>query len=333
MTALDLSELNVERARKLAVSRLADAGFTVEQAERLALRWIRHADFLLDGDVGEADFVLGNPPYIRLENVPPARTAAYRRSCPTMKGRSDVYVGFVERGLRLLSEDGVLGFIVADRWMHNQYGSALRHFVASGYAVEAVIEMHDSDAFEEEVAAYPAVTVIRRHRRRKPVVATATSTFDADAARRFGRWARSGLTNGLARPQFQGARLETWFSANELWPSGSPAALAVLADLESRFPSLESAATGTRVGIGVATGADHVYVTRDADAVESDRLLPLVTAADTTSGRVHWSGTYLVNPWDGGELIDLAGHPRLASYLSQREPTLRARHVARKRPA
>ena len=79
-----------------------------------------------------------------------------------MRGRSDIFVGFIEMGLRILKPDGVLGFIVADRWMHNQYGADLRRLVSSSYAVEAVVSMHDVDAFEESVSAYPAVTVIRR---------------------------------------------------------------------------------------------------------------------------------------------------------------------------
>ena len=46
--------------------------------------------------------VVGNPPYIRLENVSRRIMDAYRRLCPTMRGRSDIYVGFIELGLDLL---------------------------------------------------------------------------------------------------------------------------------------------------------------------------------------------------------------------------------------
>ena len=34
-----------------------------------------------------------------------------------MRGRSDIFVGFIEMGLRLLRPNGALGFIVADRWI------------------------------------------------------------------------------------------------------------------------------------------------------------------------------------------------------------------------
>src|SRR5215218_2592313 len=105
---------NVVTSRRALVAVLRGRGLSRQTAQQLAQQWIRQADFLLQGqEVPPADFVLGNPPYIRLENVPQARSAAYRTICSTMRGRSDVFVGFIERGLRLLRDDGVLGFIVA----------------------------------------------------------------------------------------------------------------------------------------------------------------------------------------------------------------------------
>jgi len=71
--------------------------------------------------------------------------------------------------------------------------------------------------------------------------------------------------------------------------------------------------TGTKIGIGVATGNDSVYVTTDADIVESERLLPLAMASDTKTAQVVWSGHYLIDPWQRG-----ARHVDLASFSSSR---------------
>ncbi|MCP4305222.1 MAG: SAM-dependent methyltransferase, partial [bacterium] len=105
-----------------------------------------------------------------------------------------------------------------------------------------------------------------------------------------------------------------------------------LAELEANFPPLEDPSTGTRVGIGVATGCDEVYITRNTETVEDDRLLPLLRASDIASGTPNWSGEYLVNPWNGSGLVDLDRYPKLAGYLADHEDRLRGRHVARKRP-
>jgi adenine-specific DNA-methyltransferase len=150
--AFDLLDANAERARKAVALRLEDAGVARVDAEGLADGWVSTGDFLLqDHETGAADYVVGNPPYIRLEAVPEQVMEAYRRICPTMRGRADVYVGFIERGLDLLAPGGALGFICADRWMRNQYGSALRKLISDAYAVETVITMHDVDAFEDEL--------------------------------------------------------------------------------------------------------------------------------------------------------------------------------------
>lgn len=332
--AFDLIDANAELTRKSIATRLIDTGLGADDAGALASEWVATGDFLLAPHVEESvDFVLGNPPYIRLENVSSDRNAAYRRACPTMRGRSDIFVGFIEMGLRLLRADGTLGFIVADRWMRNQYGAALRSFVAERFSVEAVIEMHDVDAFEDEVSAYPAVTVIRRRPQAKPLVASTTGAFGETQAERLRAWASGPSTKPLALRSVRAARLPGWFSGAESWPSATPEQLAVLADLERRFPPLEDTRTRTRVGIGLATGADDVYLTRDASLVEPDRLLPMVMAKDLASGRITWAGTYLVNPWDDEGLVEIDEWPRFRSHLERHAGRVKGRHTAATSPA
>jgi len=255
--AFDIRSENVAAAQALVARSFADAGMPEARAERLAATSVRRSDFLLDALDGlVADFVLGNPPYVRLEGVPAARTAAYRRVCPTMRGRSDIYVGFFERGLRLLSDGGALGFIAPDRWMHNQYGAGLRQLVSERFSVDAVVEMHDVDAFERAVSTYPAVAVIRRTAQEKAVVATANRTFGPEGAGELVRWVSAGQEGTVEGSSFSAVRLSEWHGGSDLWPSGDPQAVALVRLLEDRFPPLEDPATGTRVGIGVATGAE-----------------------------------------------------------------------------
>lgn len=331
--AYDLLGANVERARKAVAACLVDGGFQPADAEDLAERWIIQADFLLHGhDLEQTDFVVGNPPYVRLEGIPREITAAYRETCPTMRGRADIYVGFIERGLQLLGDGGALGYICADRWMRNQYGAALRQLVVDHYAVDTVVTMHDVDAFEDEVSAYPAVFVIRKDRDRAPVIADTNGDFGPRDAHDFTEWRRKTRSRSARRRSFNAARLTEWFTGGDLWPSGMPDQIALVTDLERRFPPLEDSDTGTVVGIGVATGCDSVYITDDPTLVEEDRMLPLLRAVDISGGDVNWSGGYLVNPWNGRGLVNLGDYPRLQSYLEDHGKELRGRHVARRRP-
>ena len=249
-----------------------------------------------------------------------------------MTGRSDLYVGFFERALRSLRPGGQVGFICADRWMRNQYGKHLRALVADGYSVDAAIAMHDVDAFEDQVSAYPAVTVISRRPQQPAVVADTTGAFGAESAAALADYVRGDSTETVTAPSFQVSRLPHWFAGDESWPTGSPARLAMIEHLADHFPALEDPATRTRVGIGVATGADGVYITTRADVAEPDRMLPLSMVSDIASGRVEWSGHYLVNPWDDDGLVRLQDHPRLFGYYEAHAEALRRRNVAGRYP-
>jgi hypothetical protein len=191
--------------------------------------------------------------------------------------------------------------------------------------------MHEADAFASEVSAYPAVTIIRRDPQRAAVVASVGRDAVEDGRalakglqlRRGGEVAR--LPEGVSA-----ARVNSWFVGDEPWPCTSPERLALLKKLEERFLPLESKDTGTRVGIGVATGADKIFITKDEALVEQSRLLPLAMASDISSGRLKWAGNYLVNPWNEGGLVDLGQYPQLKAYLERHREALAQRHVAQK---
>jgi len=331
--AFDLLDANAERARKAVAKLLTDHGLEAAEADELVGEWVTTGDFLLHPhEPASADFVVGNPPYIRLENVSRRTMDAYRRVCPTMRGRADIYVGFIERGLDLLKAGGALSFICADRWMRNQYGADLRELITSQYAVDTVISMHDVDAFEDDVSAYPAVVVLRNREQGNATVVDANEAFHEPEARRLSAWARRGRKPSINGGSFEATRVDGWFDGRDLWPAGTPSNLALLADLEARFPPLQDSSTGTVVGIGLASGCDDVYLTTDSDAVERDRLLPMLQSVDIATGAAMWSGTHLVNPWDEAGLVDLGDHPKLRAYLTANEYRLRRRFVARRRP-
>jgi adenine-specific DNA-methyltransferase len=328
--AFDLQPASVALCQAMVETVLAEDGCPPAVAAYLAGRWVLSGDYLLDDRADlKADVIAGNPPYIRLEDVPQDAGQEYRRRWPTMTGRADVYVGFFERALSSLKPDGRLGFICADRWMRNQYGAALRAVVGDGYAVEHVWTMHDVDAFESQVSAYPAITVLRAGTQGPVIVADTDASFGESSARALVTWAGSGAGAEQFGRGFRAQRLPRWFPGDEMWPTGSSPRLALIEYLNDTFPPLHDSSTGTRVGIGVATGADSVFITADPALVEAGRLLPLSMVRDVRTGTFTWSGHYLVNPWTAdGQLVDLASYPRLSKHLQASADQLRARHTA-----
>jgi len=327
LIAYELDDASAERTRSLAASIVMKHSLNSSLAERLASEWVRTGNYLFETTGVEADFVIGNPPYVRLENIPEEIATIYRDAYPTMRGRADLYIAFFEAALRQLKKGGTCAFICADRWMRNQYGADLRELVTSAYAVDVVIEMHNADAFHDEVDAYPAITVIRRQEQGAAVVASAGPEVEKippctlSATLEAAKNAKSAVVSEGLRV----ARVGAWFQGSDPWPCDSPEQLGLLRRLEERFPALEANA---KVGIGVATGNDDVFITKDPHLVEPSRLLKLALVRDIVSGKMKWSGHYLVDPWNSEGLVNLDKYPKLRTYFEEHAGDLKKRHTA-----
>ncbi len=327
LIAYELDGRSANRARALAATVLKQHAVDTPLAEDLARNWVRTGDYLFEATSAEADFVIGNPPYVRLEDIPEETALFYREAFPTMCGRADLYVAFFEAALRQLRVGGTCAFICADRWMRNQYGAELRALVTTHFSVNVVIEMHNSDAFHDDVDAYPAITVIRRRDQGSVVIASAGPEAGANTAEDLSS-AFEATRRGENPAPLSGLRMavvDTWFKGAAPWPCHSPEQLTLLRRLEEQFPTLE---THAKVGIGVATGNDGVFITNNPNLVERSRLLRLALSGDICEGTMKWSGHYLVDPWNTDGLVELKHFPKLKGYYEQHATALRKRHTA-----
>jgi len=313
--------------RKKIINRLIAEGMTMESATELADQWLIQGDFLLEMYAMRFDFVVGNPPYVRQELIPASLLAEYRFRYQTMYDRADLYVPFIERALSLLDENGTLGFICSDRWMKNRYGGPLRAYISKHFHLKAYVDMVNTDAFHSEVSAYPAITILTKlktsvtriaHRPKieKEVLAFIAKTMNSES-----------LSESSAVREMTGV-----VSGSDPWIFESSDQMSLLRRIESQFPTLEQ--VGCKIGIGVATGADKVFI-GDFESldVEPDRKLPLVTTQDIVSGEIVWQGKGVINPFsDAGGLVDLRNYPKLARYLNDRRKIIENRQCAKRNP-
>ncbi len=191
--------------------------------------------------------------------------------------------------------------------------------------------MEGVDAFRAEVMAYPAVTVIeRRGRAREPITRVAIRPDPSPGS--MDRLSSAMLREGAAADD-RILEVRDVASGREPWLLDRPDQLRLLRSLEARFPPLSQ--VGCKVGIGVATGADAVFIGPfDALPVEPERKLPLAMASDLVGGVVRWGGRGVVNPFlDDGTLASFEDYPRFGAYLESHRERVAGRHVARKNPA
>ena len=277
--------------------RLEALGFDTTMAQ------IKVGDFL-QSRLPEMDIVVGNPPYVRYENIPAIQLDFIKKTFPTFHYRADLYIPFFEKSLRLLKPDGQHCFICANRWLKNEYGKKLRRLVATCFRLEKIINLEHADAFQEDVLAYPAITLI---------------------------------TNSKAAPTFEYAEIDKVSELTELKmeererPVSDDWTIAFNRTVNNdHLYTIEE--LGFKIGIGVATGADSVFISSQLpDVVEHELLLPALNAKDLRGDQLKWHGEYLLNPYSSnGELIDLSRYPQAANYLGSHQDRLARRHVAQK---
>ncbi len=110
---------------------------------------------------GGFDAVVGNPPYVKLQNFRKVHadmavalkvrgdgSVAYES---TQTGNFDLYLPFIEQGLRLLNERGRMGYICPSLWEMNKYGSGLRGLIERGRNLEGWINFRAFQVFDEAI--------------------------------------------------------------------------------------------------------------------------------------------------------------------------------------
>lgn len=325
LRACDISTGNIEKLRGAVRTRLVAAGCAGGRADVLLSRWFVCSDFLLHEFKEKFDIVIGNPPYIRFDDISTAKQKEYRALFSSFTERCDIYVPFFEKSLSLLSDKGVFSFICTNRFTKSSYGKQLRRLIADKYHVALYLNMEHTQPFVEEVLAYPAIYIIDRNRRRE----TYSATID-DAG-----------TDTLNRVLMGGSKSELdvfkqWYKGDSPWISTDSRERETADRIAMTFPTITKSAEGTEIGIGVASGADDIYINAQRIAsIEPSCLLPLVASEDIHNGCISWDNRYLLNPYDDNDdrrMRDLARYPLAAAYFDSHASKLKARYCARKHP-
>jgi hypothetical protein len=108
---------------------------------------------------GGFDVVVGNPPYVRQEeikNLKPLLKPRYE--CFT--GTADLFTYFYERGIKLLHSGGQFAFITSNKWYRSGYGEKLRGWLAKHTRIHELIDFGDAPVFE--AIAYPTIVRLER---------------------------------------------------------------------------------------------------------------------------------------------------------------------------
>ena len=139
----------------------------IADAANVSVTWnLRHCDALrqkpeagLFGNGPGFDFVVGNPPYIRIQHLEQAQRKYLQMQYDFCKsGSTDIYLAFFELAYALLNKTGVCAFITPNTFLYTEAARTCRAFFAETGTLRALINYGDVQVFDN-ATTYSAITV------------------------------------------------------------------------------------------------------------------------------------------------------------------------------
>ncbi|MFI5235980.1 MAG: Eco57I restriction-modification methylase domain-containing protein, partial [Gemmatimonadales bacterium] len=158
-----LRELRRDRARvRDAVRRLRRDG---------ALPWFHYPSHF--GDVfarGGFDLVVGNPPWVRAENIPVKRRAELAERFRWWRGsggrgfshRPDLALAFLERSIELTRPGGVVSLLLPAKLGTAGYAARARHVLATSCTVHTIADLQAEPEARFDASVYPLALVVTK---------------------------------------------------------------------------------------------------------------------------------------------------------------------------
>jgi len=113
---------------------------------------------------GGFDAIVGNPPYIRMEEFKSLKDYL-RKNYAVYEERADFYGYFIEREHKRLKTGGRFGMIVSNKFLRSNYGNPIREFLRKSAHVERVVDFAGLPVFK---GATVRTIVLLTSRQEKP---------------------------------------------------------------------------------------------------------------------------------------------------------------------
>jgi adenine-specific DNA-methyltransferase len=112
---------------------------------------------------GKMDFVVGNPPYVRIHNLNEDYKKILKKFQFINKGMFDLYISFFELGFKMLKSGGKLCYITPNSFFYSKAGENLRKYIRKTRALQKIIDLEHYQPFKG-FRTYTVITLFRKNK-------------------------------------------------------------------------------------------------------------------------------------------------------------------------
>ena len=249
------------------------------------------AELSSNSRTGGFDAVIGNPPYVRQEEIS-AIKPALAKSFSTYAGTADLYVYFYEQGVKLLRPGGRMGYVVTNKWLKTGYAEELRRLFAEDVWIEFLADFGHAKHLFPDADVFPCVISVR-----KPLGKDVPEEFDLAVIPRD-EVPREGLALAVEAATYRAVRSDL---TAEPWVLEPPDVAALLRKIRERGAPLSEYA-GVNPLYGIKTGFNEAFLidtaTRDQlvrdDPASAEIIKPYLRGQDIGRWSPEWAGLWMI---------------------------------------
>ena len=314
----ELPRLHIYRTDSLAPSETIElTGFLDNSRRKMLVDETKGADKIKGI---KFDCLVGNPPYVRIEKIPEEKRDYYKEEYQSAKGRFDLYMLFIERGLKWLEKNGKLAFIASNRFMKTDTGRKLRELITQSSKIEQIVDFGDISLFEA-ATNYPCIFVLRKEKTTDNKI---WYVHVRKSEENLMTILRNSFAKEISNEYLQASLVEQKLLTEDVWRPLS-------VQINSLFNKLDKVSDVRLKDIavwnlnGIFTGLNNVFIlkkeTVDKYQIEPEIAKPLLVGEDVRKWKISWSGNYILYTKN----IDLEKHKNTYRYLKEHQEKLSKR--------
>lgn len=259
------------------------------------------------------DIVIGNPPYIQLQNNSGELAILYA-DCgyKTYARTGDIYCLFYERGWQLLKDGGHLCYITSNKWMRAGYGEKTRDFLSHNTDPQLLIDFAGVKIFESATVD-TNILLFSKNRNQHKTLCAVTNKQNKDSVRNLSVFV-----------QQEGVDCD--FSSSESWVILSPIEQSIKRKIEAVGTPLKD--WDIQINYGIKTGFNDAFIistekrneilancqTEDEYTRTDELIRPILRGRDIKRYGYNWADLWLIATFPSRH-YDIEAFPSVKKHL------------------